>query len=144
MVLVRYRSSLVFSLGSWSTQIQTGFHVSDPTWGYIAIYILAYKYGAFTLYGLPSQVILLYGIHIVCFTGCRKYTSQHHRPNGLSLQEGGLDCSRFARHYSGNLAFDFFSSATEIFQFTECPSARGGSLNRVGFPHSEILEYNAS
>ena len=30
-VLVRYRSCSVFSLGRWSSQIQTGFHVSRPT-----------------------------------------------------------------------------------------------------------------
>ena len=30
-VLVHYRSQSLFSLGGWSPQIQTGFHVSDPT-----------------------------------------------------------------------------------------------------------------
>ena len=30
-VLVRYRSLCLFSLGRWSSQIQAGFHVSDPT-----------------------------------------------------------------------------------------------------------------
>ena len=30
-VLVRYRSPNLFSLGRWSSQIQAGFHVSDPT-----------------------------------------------------------------------------------------------------------------
>ena len=30
-VLVHYRSPNLFSLGRWSSQIQTGFHVSDPT-----------------------------------------------------------------------------------------------------------------
>jgi hypothetical protein len=29
MVLVRYRSQNLFSLGKWSSQIQAGFHVSD-------------------------------------------------------------------------------------------------------------------
>jgi hypothetical protein len=31
MVLVRYRSLVLFSLGRWSCRIQAGFHVSDPT-----------------------------------------------------------------------------------------------------------------
>jgi len=30
-VLVHYRSGMVFSLRRWSSQIQAGFHVSDPT-----------------------------------------------------------------------------------------------------------------
>ena len=30
-VLVRYRSPNLFSLGRWSSQIQAGLHVSDPT-----------------------------------------------------------------------------------------------------------------
>ena len=30
-VLVHYRSPNLFSLGRWSSQIQTGLHVSDPT-----------------------------------------------------------------------------------------------------------------
>ena len=30
-VLVHYRSPNLFSLGKWSSQLQTGFHVSDPT-----------------------------------------------------------------------------------------------------------------
>ncbi len=30
-VLVHYRSQSLFSLGWWSTQIQAGLHVSDPT-----------------------------------------------------------------------------------------------------------------
>ena len=30
-VLVRYRSSAVFSLAGWSPQIRTGFHVPRPT-----------------------------------------------------------------------------------------------------------------
>lgn len=31
MVLVHYRSQNLFSLGKWSSQIQAGFLVSDPT-----------------------------------------------------------------------------------------------------------------
>ena len=31
MVLVHYRSQVLFSLGEWSPQIQTRFHVPDPT-----------------------------------------------------------------------------------------------------------------
>ena len=30
-VLIHYRSPELFSLGRWSSQIQAGFHVSDPT-----------------------------------------------------------------------------------------------------------------
>ena len=31
MVLVRYRSQILFSLGEWAPQIQTRLHVPDPT-----------------------------------------------------------------------------------------------------------------
>src|SRR5690606_30991842 len=30
-VLVHYRSHIIFSLGGWSPQLQSGFHVSRPT-----------------------------------------------------------------------------------------------------------------
>ena len=47
---------VVFSLATWSSQIQTGFHVSRPT----QVAVLnqpRYQYGPFTLYGLTFQTI---------------------------------------------------------------------------------------
>ena len=49
---------VVFSLGWWSTQIQTRFLVSGPTQDTSRSHIY-FAYKTFTLYGCPSQNILL-------------------------------------------------------------------------------------
>ncbi len=53
-VLVHYRSQRVFSLGWWSTQLPTGFHVPrgthEPTQS-----PLSFAYRTFTLFGGPFQ-----------------------------------------------------------------------------------------
>ena len=51
---IRYRSLYLFRLGWWSTQIQAGFHVSDPTQGLPTV-LLYFNYGALTLFGCPFQ-----------------------------------------------------------------------------------------
>ena len=51
---IRYRSLHLFSLGWWSTQIQAGFHVSDPTQEHSTV-CFHFAYGAVTLYGRPFQ-----------------------------------------------------------------------------------------
>ena len=48
----------VLSLGRWSSQIQTGFLVSRLTRG-SPRGLSAFEYGAFTLFGRPSQTFLL-------------------------------------------------------------------------------------
>ena len=48
----------VFSLGGWSPQIPTGFHVSRGTW-VPGGSRFAFAYGAITLYGCPFQNIRL-------------------------------------------------------------------------------------
>ena len=52
-VLVRYRSPRVFSLGEWSPQLPTGFHVSRGTRAQIQARRFAFAYGTFTLCGRP-------------------------------------------------------------------------------------------
>ena len=53
-VLSSIGSYLVFSLGRWSSQIQTGFHVSRPTQvQFRGSAVFAYR--AFTFFGRPSQ-----------------------------------------------------------------------------------------
>ena len=42
----------VFSLTTWSWQIQTEFHVFRPTWETDSMSYIVFKYGAITLYGL--------------------------------------------------------------------------------------------
>ena len=58
----RYCSSIghqvVFRLGGWSPRLPTGFHVSRGTLDPASVTI-PFKYGAFTLYGGPSQTLLL-------------------------------------------------------------------------------------
>ena len=54
-VLCAIGSYLVFSLGRWSSQIQTGFLVSRPTQVPYPCSQLCFAYGAFTLFGVPSQ-----------------------------------------------------------------------------------------
>ncbi len=60
----------VFRLGGWSPHVQTGFHVSRPTQGFLC----AIAYGAITQYRRLFQTVLL---HI----------------------QKPLACSAFARHY---------------------------------------------
>lgn len=59
MVLVRYRSQILFSLGEWSPQIQSRFLVSESTQEIINIIWNILIYGTLTLYGLTSQPVLL-------------------------------------------------------------------------------------
>ena len=66
-----------------------------------------FAYGALTLYGRPfqgrSSMMKVSQIEVL-------------QPRA---QVRGLGYSLFARHYLGNLVIDFFSSVTEMFQFTE-------------------------
>ena len=49
---------VVFSLGRWSSQLPTGFHVSRCTQEPPTVH-LDFVYGAITLFGQPSQVVRL-------------------------------------------------------------------------------------
>ena len=51
----------VFSLTTWSWQIQTEFHVFRPTRETNQMRYIIFKYGAITLYGLnfPDQILLI-------------------------------------------------------------------------------------
>ena len=61
------------------------------------------------------------------------------------LHRKHLGSSHFARHYSGNLIFDFFSSATKIFQFTECPlTLEQYGFTVLGSPIRKSWSHNAS
>ena len=97
---VRYRSSYLFSLGWWSTQIPTGLHVSDRTWEQAPKSQPGFVYGAVTLFGRPFQDVLLPGCSFVP-TGrsemtCPTTPRQQRLP---SWHWRGLGCSPFARHY---------------------------------------------
>ena len=56
-------------------------------------------------------------------------------------KQGGLGCSRFARHYYGNLILISFRRATEMFQFAHDPplryalTQRSPDITLEGLPH---------
>ncbi len=87
-VLMRYRSSRVFSLGGWTPQFHTMLACI------VLLRILATTlncaYGTLTLYGRPSQIVRLH-IH-----------AAHASPATPASVNAGLGYSAFARHYSRN------------------------------------------
>ena len=94
----------VFSLGRWSSQFRTGFHVSRPTQERRPLEHTGYAYGTFTLSGRTFQTVLL-----CCAFKWRICRSSHLRPttpmpqNRQAWHDIGLGCSLFARRYWGNL-----------------------------------------
>ena len=88
----------VFSLGTWSSQIPTGFLVSCgtqvPTHPFVA-----FAYRAITVSGRTFQNLRL----ATTQTKCGPY-------NPKRISSLGLGSSDFARHYVRNLWFNFFSS----------------------------------
>ena len=105
-VLVHYRSSRVFSLGGWSPQLPTGFHVSRGTQGH-GQSLVPFAYRTITFYGCPFQGPSARGkvgnSAPVLDQACHALQP----PEGIRLQGPlflqGLGCSPFVRHYSGNL-----------------------------------------
>ena len=91
-VLVHYRSLKVLSLGGWSPQLPTRFHVPRGTQDASRVSRLA-RYGSLTLCGGAFQHLRVRLLAVVLVL-------QPHR----LLRAGGLGSSRFARHYCGNLA----------------------------------------
>ena len=108
-VLVHYRSLNVFSLGEWSPQLPTRFHVPrgtqdpDPEPSNDL-------YRTLTCSGCAFQ-------HIQVVDPFVLWVLQPHPV----LRQHGLGSSRLARHYCGNLMLISFRRATEMFQFTHCP-----------------------
>lgn len=58
-VLVRYRSYIIFSLGWWSSRIQSGFLVPRPTRNTIHKVSVVFAYAAFTLFDQVFKLVLL-------------------------------------------------------------------------------------
>ena len=90
-VLLRYRSSRVFSLGGWTPQFHTMLACI------VLLRILAaafpYIYGTLTLFGRPSQIVRL------------QAPAAYASPATPDTAASGLGYSAFARHYSQNLLF---------------------------------------
>ena len=57
-VLCAIGHQLVFRLGGWAPRIQSGFHVSRPTWDSHRL-TTDFAYGGFTLYAGTFQFLLL-------------------------------------------------------------------------------------
>jgi hypothetical protein len=116
-VLFTFPSRYSFTIGrSWYLALESGLP-SFPH-GFTCRVVLRIPaepitfslYGILTLFDRPFQnvrvwlwvVLLVLQPHPVC-------------------KQGGLGCSRFARHYYGNLILISFRRATEMFQFTRFP-----------------------
>ena len=90
-VLLRYRSSRVFSLGWWTTQLPTTLACIVVL--RILLAALACAYGTITLYGRPSQILPL------------QLPQLYRSPTTPAVATTGLGSSAFARHYSQNRLF---------------------------------------
>ena len=90
-VLVRYRSRKVFSLGGWSPQLPTRFHVPRGTQdaNHVAYHV---RYWTLTVSGGAFQPLRVQRAPLLLVL----------QPRCL-LRGAGLGYSRFARHYCGNL-----------------------------------------
>ena len=90
-VLMRYRSSRVFSLGGWTPQIHT--MLASIVLLRILAAAFSYAYGTLTLSGRPSQILRL-PVSAAFASPTTPYTVAY-----------GLGSSTFARHYSQNPLF---------------------------------------
>jgi hypothetical protein len=101
---------LVFSLGGWSPQLQTGLLGPRPTRVPVPRPLRSFAYGTLTRSGGPFQAA----------------SAPHSASRGLAPRTGpstpkavapGLGSSPFARRYSGNLVLISLPPGTEMFQF---------------------------
>ena len=97
---------LVFSLGGWAPRIQTGFHVSRPTWDTARV-INVFDYRAFTLYRQTFQIVRLTLINPTLQS--RNTVPQAVRFRLVRFRSPLLTQSRLI----------FFPSGTEMFHFPE-------------------------
>jgi hypothetical protein len=98
------------SLGGWSPLLPT----NSP--GFVVLRRLtssarACRYGTLTRCGVAFQRLRVGGACCVCQSLQPRCVRKHN----------GLGCSRFARHYSGNLMLMSSRRATEMFQFARGP-----------------------
>ena len=124
-VLLRYRSSSVFSLGWWTTQLPTELACSVV----LRILLSAFPcvYGTLTLFGPASQPLPL------------RFQQTRWSPTTPVNTLTGLGCSAFARHYSRN---PLFSSGYLDVSVPPVPLLFPGcqGITPDGFPHSDISD----
>ena len=104
----------VFSLGGWSPQIQTGFHVPRPTQERIGR-AKTFVYGAITHYG---QAFLR------CSTSLRLCNSHVIRPTTPALQEDRFGLFPFRSPLLRESRLISLPRATEMFHFARFPRTR--------------------
>ena len=137
----------MFSLGRWSSRIQTGFLVPRPTRvnKYKVSFVFAYT--TFTSFGAPFQALLLTKLNFLPYgllTGSSSHGSLLDKSSMLpwsfiysqpllsirlstylleltSKNLKGLGSSHFARHYFGNRYLLSFPRPTKMFQFRRLP-----------------------
>ena len=93
---------LVFSLGRWSSQLPTGFHVPRGTRVEHPGSTIGFAYGALTLCGAPSQKLRLPIAFLTSRGRCSRLQCSPTTPSLQRLQawhKDGLGSSPFARRY---------------------------------------------
>ena len=118
----RYWSTIgrqvVFSLGRWSSQIPTGFHVSRGT-RVPSRRSIAFAYGAFTLSGLTFQTIPLAINFVTSCIYCSRYQTVPRPPycNACRLTQHRFRLVPVRSPLLGESLLFSFPPGTEMFQF---------------------------
>ena len=124
-VLSAIGSFFVFSLGRWSSQIQTGFLVPRPTQVLYQRSHRHFAYGTFTLFGGPSQWPSTMSTVFPLRSDPYKSNSKALQPrtcNGVSLLHTyGLGSSSFARRYLRNRCYFLFLQVLRWFSSLGLP-----------------------
>ncbi len=136
-VLVHYRSPRVFSLGEWSPQLPTGFHVSRGTQG-SGWSRSGFAYGALTPCGWPFQAIRLPD----------RFMDSVRRPYNPTPEGMVWAVPRSLAATRGIISFP---RGTEMFQFPRCPRSglcvqpvvtrdKAGRVTPFGNPRVSLLD----
>ena len=130
MVLVRYRSLCLFSLGRWSSRVQAGFLVSDPTQEHPRTLLIFYLRDYYPLWwSFPGSFNYINKIHIGVL--------QHHTEVWFGLFPFRSPLLRESRLISFPWLLRCFTSPS-ILSSTYVFSRGSPSIKSEGFPHSEI------
>ena len=121
--LVHYRSPGVFSLGGWSPQIPTGFHVPRSTWGQHKGLPDFSDTGLLPATAGRSSPVLLNPVRPRGICRCPTYrpaTPDTQRRQALTRARFGL--TRFRSPLLTGSRLISSPRATKMFQFARCPS----------------------